>query len=311
MEIKKVGSIMEAQRESFIFHMEYIEGVPEELEAEYAMHAINYALKGIEPKLEDWRDQKMWNAIKTRIDTEAEQYEATVKARAAAGRNHRGNQYTRAKQIQSEPQEPNNSELEQNGTKWNKMEQDGTNGTVYEFDYESEFESENETESDAPKVPVKEPPPLQAYAQKVFEIFKSAGLPCARSNFISFLQRDFKNGMAYIHTNHPGLHSDDVIGAAENYAKTVNDPRSFITGKYSFERFVTFKNFIDFLPANYDPENFIDRKATGGAPPTQAKKWQEECPDCHAKALEYSNKLEKYICTKCGRQYTYEQITGD
>ena len=114
---------MEAKRESFIFHAEYIEGVPEELEAQYAMHAINYALKGIEPQLDDWRDQKMWNAIKTRIDTEAEQYEATVKARAAAGRNHKGNQYTRAKQIQTAPQEPDNSEMEQNGTKWNKTEQ--------------------------------------------------------------------------------------------------------------------------------------------------------------------------------------------
>ena len=301
---------MEAKRESFIFHAEYIEGVPEELEAQYAMHAINYALKGIEPQLDDWRDQKMWNAIKTRIDTEAEQYEATVKARAAAGRNHKGNQYTRAKQIQTAPQEPDNSEMEQNGTKWNKMEQDGTNGTVYEFEYEYEFESENESESEAPKVP--EPPPLPstAYAQKIFDIFKAAGLPNARGNFPIFLMRDFKNGMAYIHKNHGILHSDDVIGACENYAKTVNDPRSFITGKYSFDRFVTFKNFTDFLPANYDPANFIDRKATGGTPPPQAKRWQEECPECHARALEYSNKLEKYVCGKCGKQYDYEQIAG-
>ena len=65
-----------------------------------------------------------------------------------------------------------------------------------------------------------------------------------------------------------------------------------------------------YLPANYEPENFIDRKATGGTPPPQAKKWQQECPDCKAKALEYSNKLEKYVCNNCGKVYTYEQITG-
>ena len=105
-------------RESFIFHAEYIADVPEELQPQYAMYAINYALKGIEPELEDWRDIKMWNAIKSRIDGEAEQYEATIKARAAAGRSHKGNQYTRKNQ-----EEPNNNDLEQNGTKWNKMEQ--------------------------------------------------------------------------------------------------------------------------------------------------------------------------------------------
>ena len=115
---------MEAQRESFIFHMEYIEDVPQELEAQYAMYVINYALKGIEPQFEDWRDQKMWNGIKTRIDSEREQYEATVKSRAEAGKKHTGNQYTRAKQNQ----ETSSTETTQdeNGTKWNKMEQSGT-----------------------------------------------------------------------------------------------------------------------------------------------------------------------------------------
>ena len=84
-------------RESFIFHAEYIADIPEELQPQYAMHAINYALKGIEPELTDWRDIKMWNAIKSRIDNEREQYEATVKSRAEAGKKHTGNQYTRAK----------------------------------------------------------------------------------------------------------------------------------------------------------------------------------------------------------------------
>ena len=283
---------MEPIRESFIFHMEYIECVPEELEAQYAMYAINYARYGKEPELTDWRDIRMWNKTKQRIDEEAEKYEK------------------RCSNLKHHKKTEQRAVIESTSNRERVDIENELSSGVYEFVYESEFENENESESDAPALPVKESPPLQAYAQKVFEIFKNAGLPCARSNFISFLQRDFKNGMAYLHTNHPGLHSDDVIGAAENYARTVNDPRSFITGKYSFERFVTFKNFIDFLPGNYDPENFIDRKAQGGTPPVQKKKWLEECPGCHAKALEYSNKLEKYVCTQCGRQYDYEQITG-
>ena len=73
-------------RESFIFHAEYIADIPEELQPQYAMHAINYALKGIEPELTDWRDIKMWNAIKSRIDGEAEAWEETKKQRSESGR---------------------------------------------------------------------------------------------------------------------------------------------------------------------------------------------------------------------------------
>lgn len=293
-------------RESFIFHAEYIADIPEELQPQYAMYAINYALKGIEPELTDWRDIKMWNNIKNRIDGEAEQYEATIKARSAAGRNHKGNQYTRKNQ--EEPQ-PDNNDLEQNGTKWNKVEQSGTNGTVFVSEFESEFEHESESEIEfVPKpAPSRESPPLQAYAQKIFNIFHEAGLPCARNNMISFLQRDFKNGMAFIRKTYGPLHSDEVIGACENYARTVNNPASYITGKYSFDRFVTFKNFVDFLPANFAMDNFIDRKAQTTAAVPQPKKWQEECPECHEKALVWSNKLEKYVCEKCGKTYTYEE----
>ena len=62
-------------RESFIFHFEYIEDVPEELQPQYAMYAINYARYGEEPELTDWRDKKLWNRTKERIDSESEKYE--------------------------------------------------------------------------------------------------------------------------------------------------------------------------------------------------------------------------------------------
>lgn len=61
-------------RESFIFHFEYLEDIPEELQSEYAMYIINYARYGEEPALTDWRDQKMWNQIKNRMDQETEKY---------------------------------------------------------------------------------------------------------------------------------------------------------------------------------------------------------------------------------------------
>jgi ribosomal protein S27E len=293
-------------RESFIFHAEYIADIPDELQPQYAMYAINYALKGIEPELTDWRDIKMWNNIKNRIDGEAEQYEATIKARAAAGRSHKGNQYTKKNQ-----EEPNNNDLEQNGTKWNKTEQNGTNGTVFVSEFVNESDREIESVSETP-APSRESPSAIDYSNKIFKIFQEAGLPCARNNPVSFLQRDFKNAMAHIHSN-PSLkmlHSDAVIAAARNYAKTVTDPESYITGKYSFDRFVTFKNFVDFLPENYTPDNF---KATrsGNSPEAKPKrKWLQVCPKCKAKSLDYDNAKQKYVCADCGREFEYEEINA-
>lgn len=281
---------MEAQRESFIFHMEYIEGVPEELEAQYAMYAINYARYGKEPDLTDWRDIRMWNKTKQRIDEEAEKYEK----RCSNLKNHKAKTEERA-DIESTP---NRERID--------IENELSSG-VYESVSEFVNEFENENESEAPKVPEPPPLPATAYAQKIFDIFTAAGLPNSRGKFMSFLQRDFKNGMGYLHKTYGPMHSDDVIGAAENYARTVNDPRSFITGKYSFDRFVTFKNFVDFLPANYIPDNFISEKA--GESQEKAKStWKDTCPACGKKSLDWDNEKQKYVCQDCRREFKYEEV---
>lgn len=62
-------------RTSFVFHFEYLEDIPEDLQPQYAMYVINYARYGEEPAFEDWRDQRMWNRTKERIDQEDEKYE--------------------------------------------------------------------------------------------------------------------------------------------------------------------------------------------------------------------------------------------
>lgn len=61
-------------KESFVFHFEYIEDIPEELQPEYAMYVINYARYGTEPEFDDWRDKRMWNKTKARMDEDAERY---------------------------------------------------------------------------------------------------------------------------------------------------------------------------------------------------------------------------------------------
>lgn len=62
-------------RESFVFHFEYLEDIPEELQPTYAMYVINYVRYGEEPDFTDWRDLKIWNNIKSRVDEESDKYE--------------------------------------------------------------------------------------------------------------------------------------------------------------------------------------------------------------------------------------------
>lgn len=123
-------------RESFVIHTEYIEDLPEENKAEFLMYIYNYGAKGIEPELEGFANT-VWLKIKRRIDADTEQYKNTISARSAAGKKHKGNQYTK--------------ELEQNGTNGTQsqsVEQNGTNGTVNVFVSDNEFENDNDTDTD-------------------------------------------------------------------------------------------------------------------------------------------------------------------
>lgn len=85
-------------RESFVFHFEYIEDIPEDLQPVYVMYIINYARYGTEPVFTDWRDVRMWNRTKERIDAESEKYNKKC-------RNLKNNQKT-------QPGEPQHTKLQ-------------------------------------------------------------------------------------------------------------------------------------------------------------------------------------------------------
>lgn len=136
-------------RESFVIHTEYIEDLPEENKAEFLMYIYNYGAKGIEPELEGFANT-VWLKIKRRIDADTEQYKNTISARSAAGKKHKGNQYTK--------------ELEQNGTNGTqsqRVEQNGTNGTVSVFESDNEFENDTDTDTDKVCVPAYIPDPAE------------------------------------------------------------------------------------------------------------------------------------------------------
>lgn len=103
------------EKDSFVFRKEWrdaVSGLPEEMRLEIYEAIMEYGFSG---KLSELRPMAMlaFNFAKTTLDRDSERYEEIRKKRSKAGQMHKGNQY-------------------QNGTsvpKWNKMEQNGTNGT--------------------------------------------------------------------------------------------------------------------------------------------------------------------------------------
>ncbi len=106
-------------------------------------------------------------------------------------------------------------------------------------------------------------PQSEVYANEVFNVLVDNDLPCCNKNIISFMQRDFRNAMETIHRTMHGIHSDEVIQAVKNYALVVNDPRTWHgwKAKKTFDRFVSWERFKDFLPGNFVLENFLEHSA--------------------------------------------------
>ncbi len=76
-------------RESFVFHDSYISDIPEELHDIYCGYVVRYGLSGIEPVFSDWRELKIWNNIKERIDADAEAYNSvTLKKKLGLASGH-------------------------------------------------------------------------------------------------------------------------------------------------------------------------------------------------------------------------------
>lgn len=98
-------------RESFVFHAEYIADLPDDYKADFAMYAINYALNDEQPPLmQGTLEYSLWAKIERRINQEREKYERVKERRTAAGRAHKGNQYTNAPKEEPNPAEEKREE---------------------------------------------------------------------------------------------------------------------------------------------------------------------------------------------------------
>ena len=81
-------------RESFVFHAEYIEDLPDEYKARFIEYTVNYGLTGKSPEIEDGTlESTVWKKIARRIDAEAEKYRITSERRKEAALKRYGKVY--------------------------------------------------------------------------------------------------------------------------------------------------------------------------------------------------------------------------
>lgn len=72
-------------RESFVFHAEYIEDLPDEYKARFIEYTVNYGLTGKSPEIEDGTlESTVWKKIARRIDAEADKYRVISERRKEA-----------------------------------------------------------------------------------------------------------------------------------------------------------------------------------------------------------------------------------
>lgn len=318
---------------NFVFHSEYIEGIPADRLAEFEHFIIQYGLNSIEPKLEGF-EQTFWLTIKRRIDGDKNYYRITCLKRKISAINSR-NQHGKAtendlKNLEQFKQELNelsqnvsyvsfntntlvlNELNEKSRVKRTHHDNDSDYDSDYDSDIDYDYDSDSDTDIDTDALKGANPS-LFNYSKKVFSLLKDAGLPCCKGNEMNFHMQDFSNAMRYLHQtkelNH--LHSDDVIGAVENYIKVIKAPNTWVTSKMNFFSLVKSKMFYNLLPANFEMSNYIKETESSGE-----EKKQEiddkylpamKCKKC-GKEIKLNPTTNKFTCS-CGFFIKFEEVT--
>ena len=91
-------------RESFVFHADYIEDLPEEYKTRFIEYTVNYGLSGRSPEIEDGTlESTVWKKIARRIDAEAEKYKEISEKRKEAAQKRYQQYQQRTKPVREEP----------------------------------------------------------------------------------------------------------------------------------------------------------------------------------------------------------------
>lgn len=224
-------------RESFVFHLSFIENLPEDRRTEFINYAVNYGLFEEEPILDDMA-LAFWKTIKSRIDTDKQQYCERMEKQNEARKKYR----EKIKGISEISKISKISEINGNICPNSHSEYEFDNEFVSEY----EFDIDNVSVSDANITPAQ-----KEYSKAVFKLWNEAGLPGSKDEF-SFRAKEFYQSLPAL----KGLHSNDVLQAIDNYISVLKDKSCYLKKKYCFDSFVSSKIFKEMLPDRFVKGNF-------------------------------------------------------
>lgn len=306
---------------NFVFHEEYIVDIPAEKLTEFLNYIVQYGLYNKVPSLKGF-ELVYWKTIQRRIDNDKNFYEITclkrkINAINVRVRNNKAseNDLSNLEQYQTKLNELNEVKRDYSfNTKLNELnEKNEVKLTHYDIDsdididtdYDTDIDSDIDTDIEHHQMPSKSTPSMTQYSKELFDLFKNAGLPCARNNEISFMQTDFTNALSYLHktSEYQHIHSSDVIGAVKNYIQVLQNPDCYVSSKMNLFQLVKSKNFYNYLPANFDESNFLNFNADGKKKEKKEIEFEVvhnwNCPDCGKKRVYFNPNSRKYICDAC------------
>jgi len=310
-------------RESFVIHSEYIEDLPEEYKERFLQMVYNYGIHEEVPIL-DGLEQSLWIKIQRRIDLDRDTYET----RKAKLKEYKEN-WKKSKKNDSVNSESfgiieNHTEsfgiIPTNTSSVIVNDSVNVNDNVFVNVNDIENVSVIDNVSDATELPSKDAPSTINYSKIIFELFRDASLPCAKGNEISFLQTDFKNGLNYLHktSEFQHIHSDDVIGAVKNYIEVLQNPDCYVSNRMNFFQLVKSKNFYNYLPQNFDVENFHNFGTTSAKTQSddvfkdyEKKYISSPCSKCGGTRIFLNPNIKKWICDDCFGQFPFSSYKGD
>lgn len=277
-------------KDSFVFYRSFYESLkdlPDEQQLKFYRAITEYALDDTEPDFTGL-EKSLFTQIKFSLDEAKRRYEESRLNGKKGGRPRKEEEKSiEETEKEEEKKPPLKTEKPPFFEKKPPLKTENLNENVYVDVYVDENENLNSSTLSQELKP-------QKYAQEVFDLFEKNNLPCCNKNFISFLQKDFKFALEYIHNADElrGIHSEDVIQAVKNYITVLKNKNTYLKNKYTFDRLVKIKNFKDFLPDNFVFENF-----------TAWDKKQDETPKPIEPTVDPFSELEQVptTCPKCGK----------
>lgn len=253
--------------DSFVIYRSFHEALKDLDREQYGnvMFAINeYALNQIEPELSGV-EKMAFTLIKPQLDANIKK-QSNGKYGTLGGRPKKEEIPEQKEGFQNK--NPMGYSVEENknpmGYFFEENKNPNANANLNANENLNDNANENEKDEEHAPAPIIFNQSVENYSNEVFNLFKNAGLPCCNENPVSFLQRDFKFALEYLH-NKPelqGIHSNEVMGAVKNYIAVINNPNVFVgyRRKKTFDSFVNSPQFMNYLPDRFVLDNFLEHK---------------------------------------------------